>query len=44
MNPITKGHVAMINFAKEQGSDVFVYLSHSQDSEKNPLPYDRKIY
>ena len=44
MNPITKGHVAMIDFAKEQGSNVFVYLSHSQDSKKNPLPYDRKIY
>lgn len=41
MNPPTKGHRAlydkMLDIASSTGSDVFVFLSHTQDNKKNPL-------
>ena len=43
MNPITKAHCAMIEEASRKGPTL-VYLSHSQNNKKDPLPYDRKIY
>lgn len=46
-NPITIGHEKMINRviteAAKRKADAAVYMSHSQDSNKNPLSYDQKI-
>ncbi len=48
MNPPTIGHEKLINKLKDVASknraDWFVYLSSSQDSKKNPLSFDRKIF
>lgn len=46
MNPITKGHEALVNkvheVAKEHGAGHTVVLSHSHDPKKNPLaPADK---
>jgi hypothetical protein len=46
-NPITTGHAKLINkvisVAKSNRADTAIYTSHSHDSNKNPLPYDKKI-
>lgn len=46
-NPITIGHEKLINKviseAARRRADATVYMSHSQDSKKNPLSYDQKI-
>ena len=47
MNPITIGHEKLINRvsseAAKRKADSHIFLSHSQDKKKNPLPYDDKI-
>ena len=47
MNPITKGHQRLVrkvkDLAKKNRADAHVYLSHTQDSKKNPLSYKQKI-
>jgi len=47
MNPITTGHEklinAVINTAKKEKASPAVYLTHSQDKNKNPLSYDDKV-
>lgn len=47
MNPPTVGHErhveAMKKMARAVGAEVRVYVSHSQDKLKNPLPYKEKI-
>src|SRR6185503_8214306 len=44
----TIGHKKLIDkvttVAKETGAEPRIYASHSHDSAKNPLPYDRKIH
>ena len=47
-NPPTIGHEKLINaLAKQQsknaGSKMYVYASKSNDAQKNPLPYAKKI-
>jgi nicotinic acid mononucleotide adenylyltransferase len=46
-NPITSGHEKLVNKviseAISRKADAAVYMSHSQDSKKNPLSYDQKI-
>lgn len=47
MNPCTTGHESLVEvvvgLAKKMGGIPEIYLSHSQDKKKNPLPYDAKI-
>lgn len=47
MNPITVGHeklaAAVISNAKQRGGTPYIYLSQSQDKNKNPLSYNDKI-
>ena len=45
MNPPTIGHEKLLNkLAQNAGSNPYkVYLSQSQDAEKNPLSYKEKI-
>jgi len=47
MNPVTVGHEKLINkvltTARSRRATPFVYLSHSTDPKKNPLPYDQKL-
>jgi nicotinic acid mononucleotide adenylyltransferase len=46
-NPITVGHEKLANKviseAVRRKADAAIYMSHSQDSKKNPLSYDQKI-
>ena len=47
-NPVTVGHGAVISAAdkvqkKTPNSKLYIYASHSQDSQKNPLEYSKKI-
>lgn len=46
-NPITIGHEklaeAMLNLSEESEADPLLYLSHTQDSDKNPLDYNIKL-
>lgn len=43
-NPPTIGHMQVIKTLHEQKvDDKFLYLSHSCDNKKNPLPYDLKL-
>lgn len=46
--PPTTGHELLVKavekLAKEQNAEHVIYASHSQDSSKNPLPVDRKVY
>ncbi len=46
-NPPTIGHLKLINKISSEARKVdgtgFLFVSHSQDSEKNPLPYPEKI-
>jgi hypothetical protein len=47
LNPPTSGHEKLVNkvksVAKKQGADAQIYLSHSADKKKNPLPYKDKL-
>lgn len=45
MNPPTLGHRQLISKVVEAGynSNYFIFVSQSQDAEKNPLDYDTKI-
>ena len=47
MNPPTVGHAKLVekikSEARKQGATPYVYLSHSQDSKKNPLDYNTKL-
>ena len=47
LNPPTSGHQKVIDkvkaLAKIQGAMPHVYLSHSKDSNRNPLDYNTKI-
>lgn len=46
MNPPTVGHEKLVDHVKKiadhHGAEPHVYLSHSQDKKKNPLPYETK--
>jgi nicotinic acid mononucleotide adenylyltransferase len=46
MNPPTKGHQKLVDTviltAKAEGADPMVFLSHTQDENKNPLDYNTK--
>lgn len=47
MNPIHIGHYQMIqdsiNRAKEQGAELKVFLTQTQDNKLNPIPYKDKV-
>ena len=47
MNPPTIGHKKLmekiVSVAKKENADAKLYLSHSQDADRNPLSYDEKI-
>lgn len=45
MNPPTLGHARLINTVARasMGGDYWVFLSHTQDSKKNPLDFDTKV-
>lgn len=48
MNPVTVGHSLLVERvleeAKRRNADHVIYLSKSQDSKKNPLNVDQKVY
>ena len=45
MNPPTAGHEKLLDFLKEKaGNNPFrIYLTQTEDDEKNPIPYNQKI-
>ena len=47
MNPPTIGHKKLmekiVSVAKKENADAKLYLSHSQDADRNPLSYEEKI-
>lgn len=47
-NPPTTGHKklvdAVVNHAKKTGGKHYVFLSHTQDSKKNPLSHEQKVH
>ena len=47
MNPPTKGHMRLVNqtkqIAKSERADAHVYLSHTQNPNKDPLDYRTKL-
>jgi hypothetical protein len=45
VNPPTIGHARLFNTTARasMGGDYWIFLSHSQDSEKNPLDYHTKV-
>lgn len=47
LNPPTSGHELLVNkvrtIARLERGDPMVYLSHSQDSKKNPFDYNTKV-
>ena len=45
MNPPTIGHARLMNSTARasMGSDYYIFLSHTQDSKKNPLDYQNKV-
>jgi len=45
MNPPTIGHARLLNATARasMGGDYYIFLSHTQDSKKNPLDYNTKI-
>lgn len=47
MNPITIGHEKLVNKIKEvarkERAKPQIFLTHSQDAKKNPLPYEDKV-
>ena len=44
MNPPTLGHQQLVDTVAKnaKGGDYWIFLSHSQDPKKNPLPYEAK--
>lgn len=45
MNPIHIGHMKVVDTINSQDADEYrVYLSHSEDSKKNPIPYRDKVF
>jgi hypothetical protein len=44
--PPTIGHELLVKAVQKlaKGADHVIYASHTQDSKKNPLPVDRKVY
>lgn len=43
MNPPTIGHKQVLDTMKQQGGDMRIFVSQSQDAKKNPLDYGTKI-
>lgn len=44
MNPTTTGHFLVVKALHDTDADKkYIYLSHSQDKKKNPLPYETKV-
>jgi len=45
MNPPTIGHARLMNTVARvaNGNDYYIFLSHTQDSKKNPLDYNTKV-
>lgn len=47
LNPPTIGHLKLVDTIKDTASTIggepMLYLSHSQDSKKNPLSYEEKV-
>ena len=45
MNPPTIGHARLLNTTSRasNGGDYYIFLSHTQDSKKNPLDYNTKV-
>jgi hypothetical protein len=45
MNPPTIGHARLMNSTARasMGGDYYIFLSHTQDSKKNPLDYQNKV-
>jgi hypothetical protein len=45
MNPPTIGHARLMNTTARAsaGGDYYIFLSHTQDSKKNPLDYNTKV-
>jgi hypothetical protein len=45
MNPPTIGHARLLNTTARAsaGGDYYIFLSHTQDSKKNPLDYNTKV-
>lgn len=43
LNPPTIGHEKLINKMKSLGGEPLIFLSHTQDSKKNPLSYEDKV-
>lgn len=45
MNPPTIGHARLMNTVARasRGGDYLIFLSHTQDSKKNPLDYNTKV-
>lgn len=45
MNPPTIGHARLMNSTARasMGGDYYIFLSHTQDSKKNPLDYNTKV-
>lgn len=47
LNPPTIGHELLVNtikkLAKKNSGDPFLYLSHSENPKKDPLPYNLKV-
>jgi len=42
-NPPTLGHKQVFDTMKKQGGDMKIFTTLSQDSKKNPLPYEVKV-
>lgn len=42
-NPVTTGHLENIDFLFSQSGDHFVFVSHSEDEDKNPLSVKTKL-
>ena len=45
VNPPTIGHARLFNTTARasKGGDYYIFLSHTQDSKKNPLDYNTKV-
>ena len=43
MNPPTVGHKQVLDTMKQQGGDMRIFVSQTQDKKKNPLDYATKI-
>lgn len=43
-NPPTVGHAKLVDHVLKQKGDHHIFVSHSQDSKKNPLTADEKVH